>query len=64
MVFEGFLAAKSGAEYLALPDAQAAVNGVLGMMRFGKHDSPILYEALGDLLSGPMHTIDAKRLAR
>ena len=61
--FEGFLAAKSGAKYLELPEAQAAVNGVLGMMRFGKHDSPILYEALGDLLSGPMHTIDAKRLA-
>lgn len=29
-----------------------AVTGVLGMMRFGHHDSPILLEALGDLLSG------------
>lgn len=28
-----------------------AVTGVLGMMRFGKYDSPILLEALGDLLA-------------
>ena len=33
-------------------DPQAAIKGVLGMMKFGKHDSPILLEALGDLLSG------------
>ncbi len=28
----------------------AALKGVLGMMRFGHHDSPVLLEALGDLL--------------
>ena len=27
-----------------------AIKGILGMMRFGSHDSPILLEALGDLL--------------
>ncbi len=27
-----------------------AIEGILGMMRFGKHDSPILLESLGDLL--------------
>lgn len=31
-------------------EKQRAVYGVLGMMRFGNHDSPILLEALGDLL--------------
>jgi tetratricopeptide (TPR) repeat protein len=35
-----------------MPDqAAAAVKGVLGMMKFGKHDSPVLLEALGSLLS-------------
>lgn len=29
----------------------AATQGVLGMMRFGNHDSPVLLEALGDLLT-------------
>ena len=28
-----------------------AVKGILGMMRFGRHDSPLLLEAVGDLLS-------------
>ncbi len=41
---------------------EAAVKGVLGMMRFGTHDHPVLLEALGDLLcSGGRN--DAKRLA-
>jgi tetratricopeptide (TPR) repeat protein len=31
-------------------EIEAAVRGVMGMMRFGQHDSPILLEALGDLL--------------
>jgi tetratricopeptide (TPR) repeat protein len=31
-------------------ERKAAVKGVLGMMRFGNHDSPVLLEALGDLL--------------
>ncbi len=33
-----------------LAEMQAAVKGVLGMMRFGHYDSPILLTALGDLL--------------
>lgn len=31
-------------------DLQKAVKGISGMMRFGNYDSPILLEALGDLL--------------
>jgi tetratricopeptide (TPR) repeat protein len=51
--FEVFLADKHGVEQLSLEHTQEAVRGVLGMMRFGKHDSPILCEVLGDLLSAP-----------
>lgn len=39
-----------------------AVQGVLGMMRFGNYDSPVLCEALSDLLLADWNT-DAKRLA-
>lgn len=35
---------------LRTKDVRAAVKGVLGMMRFGNHASPVLLEALGDLL--------------
>lgn len=31
-------------------EADRAIKGVLGMMRFGNYDSPVLLEALGDLL--------------
>ena len=41
----------------------AAVKGVLGMMRFGSHDSPILLEALGDLLSAGRMDVDGRQLA-
>lgn len=42
-----------------------AVKGILGMMRFGKHDSPVLLEALGMLLvqDGFNPSADAKQLA-
>jgi len=40
-----------------------AMQGVLGMMRFGNHDSPILLEVLGDLLLHRGYLEDAKRLA-
>lgn len=43
-------------------DRKGAIKGVLGMMRFGKYDSPVLLEALGDLLSMP-NSDDAKRMA-
>lgn len=45
---------------------KAAVKGVLGMMRFGRHDSPVLLEVLGDLLltSSPSQSrLDAKLMA-
>lgn len=61
--FEVFLAAKRGVKHLSVEDAQAAVTGVLGMMRFSKHDSPILCEVLGDLLNAPYSNLDAKMLA-
>lgn len=52
----------------ALPGAgrvelKKAIKGVLGMMRFGQHDSPVLLEALGDLLMALGFEQDAKRLA-
>jgi tetratricopeptide (TPR) repeat protein len=40
-----------------------ALKGVLGMMRFGHHDSPILLEALGDLLAARVMNEDAGQLA-
>lgn len=40
-----------------------AIQGVLGIMRFSKHDSPIVLEALGDLLLGQNSDFDAKLLA-
>jgi tetratricopeptide (TPR) repeat protein len=46
-------------------DVGPALKGVMGMMRFARHDSPVLLEALGDLLlMGEGHNVeDAKRLA-
>jgi tetratricopeptide (TPR) repeat protein len=40
-----------------------ALKGILGMMRFGNYQSPILLEALGDLLGSLGTEKDAKRLA-
>ncbi len=37
--------------HLADQERSKAIKGILGMMRFGNHESPILLEALGDLLS-------------
>ena len=44
---------------------QKATAGISGMIRFGNHDSPILLEALGDLLWGCGHDRESsnKRLA-
>ena len=41
----------------------SALKGVLGMMKFGNFDSPILLEALGDLLVSSGLEADAKQLA-
>ena len=44
-------------------EIEKAAKGILGMMRFGNHESPILLEALGDLLLSRGYPKDAKRLA-
>lgn len=44
-------------------EIELARKGVLGMMRFGNHDSPILLEALASLLLVGREQGDAKRLA-
>jgi tetratricopeptide (TPR) repeat protein len=44
--FVAYLAGRHQTETLAEEDYQAALKGVLGMMKFGKHDSPALLEAL------------------
>ena len=50
-----------------IPKAQEvvrqAIKGVSGMMRFGHHDSPVLLEALADLLRAPGHPDDGGQLA-
>ena len=50
---------------LAPEERQAAIKGMLGIMRFGSYDSPIVLEALADLLYRPGYDImaDAKQLA-
>lgn len=48
--FSVFLRTKLGKEKMDLADIQAATKGVLGMMRFADHKSPVLLEVLGDLL--------------
>ena len=50
--------------YLPEKELQAAHKGLLGMMRFGNHDSPILLEALGDVMqSEPYPQADGKLIA-
>lgn len=50
---------------LSTDETAAAIKGVLGMMKFGKYDSPVLLEALGSLLTSDYAdpTTDAKMLA-
>jgi len=50
------------AENIEGEELARAMAGVLGMMRFGNHDSPVLLEALSDLLLVDFHK-DGKRLA-
>lgn len=52
----GILSAGGFAAFLEkkkIPRGQAAVKGILGMMHFGDATSPVLLEALGDLLLSP-----------
>jgi tetratricopeptide (TPR) repeat protein len=54
------------AQPLPKGELQAALKGVQGIMKFGKHDSPVVLEVLGDLLlyGNGYHSIeDGKRLA-
>ncbi len=53
---------ESKIDWIDAAEARKALKGVLGMMRFGHHDSPVLLEALGDLLSFRAMD-DGKRLA-
>ena len=61
------LAGKDADEGEQAEEIQRAVKGVLGMMRFGNHASPVLLEALGDLLlygeTDRGHEGPARRLA-
>lgn len=62
--FAAHLRLPSG-KFLTQDETAAAIKGIRGMMKFGKHDSPVLLEALGSLLTSddadPAH--DAKLLA-
>lgn len=44
-------------------EIESAMKGIVGMMRFGNHDSPILLEVLGDLLMMDRLSSGAKLLA-
>ena len=61
--FARFLQDRQGESPLTRDQIQAAVTGVLGMMRFARHDNPLLLEALADLLKAGEPRIDASRLA-
>ena len=62
--FADFVIKAEGQSYLTDESRSAAVKGILGMMRFGKHDSPVLLEALASLLAhGHEVQNDARLLA-
>ncbi len=64
--FDAFLWPRNGGRTVPPEERKAAIKGVLGMMRFARHDSPLLLEALGWLLlhgDGFDRDNDGKRLA-
>lgn len=62
--FPRFIAARSDQDAISDDQRDAAIKGVTGMMRFSKHDHPILLEVLGQLLlSSHDPEVDAKRMA-
>jgi tetratricopeptide (TPR) repeat protein len=63
--FAEFLRPKGSIDRLERSEVEAAVKGIAGMMKFGKHDSPVLLEALGVLLTHRLYDNqhDAKQLA-
>lgn len=60
---EFVLKARKPAPENEFSEIQSAVKGVLGMMRFGNFQSPILLEVLGDLLLANHYKNDSKMLA-
>ncbi len=50
-------------DFMEKEGSTKALKGILGMMRFGHHDSPVLIEVLGEILSFPFTLEDGKRLA-
>jgi tetratricopeptide (TPR) repeat protein len=63
--FPAFLITRLGVKALSEPTRKEAIKGLLGMMRFGNHESPILLEVLANLLSQSQQQFraDAKRLS-
>ncbi len=61
--FVAFLAKRHGVERIGPAERQAAVKGVLGMMRFANYRNPLLLEALGELLHDHDGGWDAKHLS-
>jgi tetratricopeptide (TPR) repeat protein len=49
-IYEATFKALCAGDDPTVENHQAAIKGVLGMMKFGKYDSPILLQVLGDLL--------------
>lgn len=60
--FADFLRRRDGDYEMSDRELGEAVKGITGIMRFSKHDSPVLLEALGSLLTEDSHE-DAKQLA-
>ena len=57
--FPTFLFQKKNVEKYSpagMKETEKAIKGIQGMMRFGNYDSPILLEALGDLLAALQYT--------
>ena len=62
--FADYLRAVGRSDEALWSEREAATKGLLGMMRFGKHDSPVLLEALGSVLVDISYpNQDAKLLA-
>ncbi|MEZ4777648.1 MAG: tetratricopeptide repeat protein [Bacteroidia bacterium] len=56
-------AARSKIDHLPEDELDKALSGVMGMMKFGNYNSPILLEALGDLLLNAAYISGARQLA-
>ncbi len=62
--FDSFLMRKNTRSFLKSVEVAEAIKGVTGMMKFGRHDSPVLLEVLGTLLPENYYPKnDAKLLA-